>query len=299
MNNLKLIILSFASALLFSVSTYAETLKIILPADASGSYNTRFQILKGEIESTGKKVGLDKVEFVWGDNCARGASLVNNEKGPMITVWDANFNLSEDCRFDLSKKNVIAVENNYIRFCAPPGSNITAESFRAPGSSLKVGHSTPHSAYQKWFEGFNKASGTNLIPVPYGSSGKVRRGALAGDIDMVFISPSNSNKLMKAGGTCFYSTGPDGESKYGMPALKSVTSFDKAAINMSNFYAVKNMSKKQIKAFRQMFDDIAQGKSSEFTKWTGTKDIYLVGTISTMSTKEMIAFIDESIANWK
>lgn len=299
MNNLKLIILSFVSALLFSVSTYAETLKIILPADASGSYNTRFQILKGEIESTGKKVGLDKVEFVWGDNCARGANLVNNEKGPMITIWDANFNLSEDCRFDLSKKNVIAVENNYIRFCAPPGSKITAESFRAPGSSWKVGHSTPHSAYQKWFDGFNQASGTNLIPVPYGSSGKARRGALAGDIDMVFISPSNSNKLMKAGGTCFYSTGPDGEPKYGMPPLASVTSFDKAAINMSNFYAGKNMSRKQMKAFRQMFDDIAQGKSSKFTEWTGTKDIYLVGTVSTMSAKEMIAFIDESIANWK
>jgi len=295
MNKLKLIILSMLASILFSITVYAETLKIIIPAGPDGSFNTRFQILKGEIEKTWG----DDIKFIWGDNCARGTLLVNNEKGPMLTVWDANFNLSKECRFDLNKDNVIAVESNYIRFCVAPGSNLTANSLTTAGASYKVGHSTPHSAYRKWFNGYNKSTGTNLTPIPYGSSGKVRRGALAGDIDFVFISPSNSNKLMKAGGTCFYSTGPDGESKHNLPALASITSFDKAAINMSVFYGVKNVSKKKTKALRKLFDDIASGKNTEFTKFAGTKDMYMVGTISQMNTKEMVAFVNGTIDNWR
>ena len=55
---------------------YADTLKIIIPAGPDGSFNTRFQILKSEIEN----VWGDDVKFVYGDNCARGKTLVSNEK---------------------------------------------------------------------------------------------------------------------------------------------------------------------------------------------------------------------------
>ena len=295
MSKLKLTILSMLASVLFTMTTYAETLKIIIPAGPDGSFNTRFQILKGEIEKTWG----DDIKFVWGDNCSRGTSLVNNEKGPMMTVWDANFNLNEECTFSLTEDNVIAVESNYIRFCAAPGSDITADSMRKPGASWKVGHSTPHSAYYKWMDGFNKASGTSLKPVPYASSGSARRGILAGDIDLVFISPSNSNKLMKAGGTCFYSSGPEGESKYKLPALSSITSFDKASINMSVFYGVKNVSKEKTEALRKLFNDIAAGENTEFTKFAGTKDLYLVGTTSQMSTKEMVGFVNETANHWR
>ena len=295
MNKLKLIILSMLATILFSITVYAETLKIIIPAGPDGSFNTRFQILKAEIEKTWG----DDIEFVWGDNCARGKTLVDNEKGPMLTVWDANFNLSEECRFNLTNENVIAVESNYLRFCVAPGSTLNAGSLSQPGASWKVGHSSPHSAYQKWFVGFNSATGTNLTPVPYGSSGKARRGILAGDIDFVFISPSNSNKLMKAGGTCFFSTGPQGEDKHNLPALADITSYDKASINMSVFYGVKNVTKKKTKELRKLFDDIAKGKNTEFTKFAGTKDLYLVGTTSQMSTKEMVAFVNGTIDHWR
>lgn len=274
---------------------YADTLKIIIPAGPDGSFNTRFQILKSEIEN----VWGDDVKFVYGDNCARGKTLVSNEKGPMLTIWDANFNLSDECKFDLTKKNIIAAESNYLRLCAAPGSTITAESLTTHGASFKVGHSTPHSAYQKWVEGFNSANGTQWSAVPYGSSGKARRGILAGDIDLVFISPSNSNKLMKAGGTCFFSTSPEGEPRHTLPALSSVTSYDMASINQAYFYATKNIGWYKQRALRKLFDSIANGESTEFTHFAGTKDIYLVGTTSQMSTKQMVAFISESIDNWR
>ena len=295
MKNLKLITISMLISVLVSFSIHAETLKIIIPAGPDGSFNTRFQILKGDIEKTWG----DNIKFVYGDNCARGKTLVENEKGPMLTIWDANFNLSDKCKFDLTKKNVIAVESNYIRLCVAPGSTLNANSLTTAGASYKVGHSSPHSAYQKWFEGYNKATDTALIPVPYRSSGKVRRGILAGDIDFVFISPSNSNKLMKAGGTCFYSTGPNGESKYNLPSLASVTSFDKAEINQAYFYASKNLSKKKIKVLRKLFDNVANGKITEFTKFAGTKDIYMVGTTSQMSTKDMVAFVNRTMDHWR
>lgn len=295
MSKLKLTILSMLASVLFTMTTYAETLKIIIPAGPDGSFNTRFQILKGEIEKTWG----DDIKFVWGDNCSRGTSLVNNEKGPMLTVWDANFNLNEECTFNLTEDNVIAVETMFLRMCAAPGSNITSETVTQPGASWKVGHSTPHSAYAKWVAGFNKGTGTKLQPVPYSSSGSARRGVLAGDVDLVFISPSNSNKLMKAGGTCFYSSGPEGESKYKLPALSSITSFDKASINLSAFYSVKNVSKEKVLELRKLFNDIAAGENTEFTKFAGTKDLYLVGTTSQMSTEEMVGFVNETANHWR
>jgi len=295
MNNIIKTILMVLASMMVSVTVYAETLKIIIPAGPDGSFNTRFQILKGEIENTWG----DDVKIVYGDNCARGTTLVNNEAGPMLTIWDANFNLSDECKFDLTRKNIIAAESNYLRLCAAPGSTITASSLTQPGASYKVGHSTPHSAYQKWFDGYNQANGTELSSVPYGSSGKARRGLLAGDIDLVFISPSNSNKVMKAGGTCFFSTGPDGEARHELPALSSVTSYEMASINQAYFYATKNVGFIKKRKLRKLFNSIADGNSTEFTKFAGTKDIYLVGTTSQMSPKEMVAFIDGSIANWR
>ena len=104
---------------------------------------------------------------------------------------------------------------------------------------------------------------------------------------------------MKAGGTCFFSTGPQGEDKHNLPALADITSYDKASINMSVFYGVKNVTKKKTKELRKLFDDIAKGKNTEFTKFAGTKDLYLVGTTSQMSTKEMVAFVNGTIDHWR
>jgi len=280
--------------MLISFSVFAETLKIIIPAGADGSFNTRFQILKTDIEKTWG----DSIKFVYGDNCMRGKNLMENEKGPMLTIWDAGFNLSKECNFKVTKKNIIAVETNGLRLCAKADSYFTAESLTTAGATYTVGHSTPHTAYQKWINGYNTSTGTLLKAIPYSSSGKARRGLIAGDIDFVFISPSNSNKLMKAGGICFFSTLEGGEPKHSLPALASVTSFDKAVINQSYFYAVKNVDKKKIKALRQLFSNIADGDSSAFTKFVGTKDIYMKG-MNQMNEKEMVKLINNTVNYWK
>ena len=283
------------SVLILTISVNAKTLKIIIPSGADGSFNTRFQVIKDALEKTWG----DDLQFVYGDNCARGKTLVEKEKGPMLTLWDANFNMTEECRFRITKKNVIAVESNYMRLCAAPGSKITRIDVTRRGVDYKVGHSTPHTAYQKWFAAYNDATGTKLSPVPYSSSGSARRGILAGDIDLVFISPSNSNKLMKAGGQCFYSTAPSGEEKHQIPALVGVASFEKATINQAYFYGAKNLSRKEIRSLQELFNDIASGRISQYTEFAGTKDIYLVGTTSQMKPKDMVDFVDNTTRNWK
>ena len=78
-----------------------------------------------------------------------------------------------------------------------------------------------------------------------------------------------------------------------------MTSYEMASINQAYFYATKNVGWMKKRAFRKLFNSIADGDSTEFTKFAGTKDIYLVGTTSQMSPKQMVAFINGSIANWK
>ena len=67
----------------------------------------------------------------------------------------------------------------------------------------------------------------------------------------------------------------------------------------SVFYGVKNVSKEKTEALRKLFNDIAAGENTEFTKFAGTKDLYLVGTTSQMSTKEMVGFVNETANHWR
>ena len=271
----------------------AETLKIILPGGASGSYNTRFQILKDEIET----VWNDDVDIIWGNNCTRTKHLLSKESNPVLTIWQVEYNLNPACDLPVEKQNIIAVETNYIRFCTSNNSGRIAEDLIRPGVSFTVGHSDPHEEYRKWFVGYNKAMNTNLKAVPYGSSGKARKGVLAGDIDFVFISPSNSNKLMSSGGKCFFSTGPIGEDKHNLPALSSVSEYEKASINQGYFYAAFNMSEDDLQKLRDLYGKIALGQNSKFTKFAGTKDINLRGN-QQLSNNEMIILMKDTLKLW-
>jgi len=276
-----------------TTTAQAETLKIIIPGGADGSYNTRFQILKSEI----KDVWGDKVVSVWGNNRTRTTQLLNSETGPALTIWQAEYNLDKKCVLPLADQKIIAVETNGIRVCTSNSSGRTAEDFTRKGATFTVGHSDPHAEYAKWFEGYNAATGTNLKVIPYGSSGKARKGVLAGDVDFVFISPSNSNKLMKSGGKCFFSSLPQGEPKHNLPALSSVTPYKKAAINQGYFYAGFNLTNDQLTKLRTLYASVASGKNSEFTKFAGTKDIAMQGT-DQLSEDEMVKLMTDTLKLW-
>ncbi len=274
----------------------AETLKIIIPGGGSGSYNTRFQILKPEIE----KVWGDDVKVVWANNCTRAKVLLDKETGPTLTIWSTEYNLSEECSLPVTGNNVLAIEKNYLRICTSATSRLSSlHFFTRPGNT--VAHSDPHEAYQTWFDEFNAAVGGSLKAVPYGSSGKARQGVLAGDVDFVFISPTNSNKLMEQGGFCLFTTAPDGEPKHNLPPLSAVISplmFPKATIHQGYYYPALNIPADKVSALRALFDDVANGRHSTFTEFMGTKDILMQGT-SNMSDEEFLGFIEDTKNLWK
>lgn len=275
------------------VQASEETLKIIIPGGASGSYNTRFQLIKPEIE----KMWGSNVEFIYGKNCTRAKKLIDAEKGPVLTIWQVEYNVNPDCNYPVKDQEIIAVETNGIRMCTSSTNGRTAADLFRPGAEYTIGHSDPHEEYRKWLDGFNKATGTNHKAVPFGSSGKARKGVLAGDVDFVFISPTNSNKLMAQGGKCFFSSLPDGEVKHKLSPLASVSPFKKAAINQGYFYAGFNMSAEKLAKLRKLYGEIASGKNSEFTKFTGTKDINMRG-IEQMSIREMNNLMDRTLKLW-
>ena len=275
--------------IVFSTSAFAEPLKIILPGSETGSFNTRFQMLKSDIEDA---YG-DLAQLVFADNCTRAHQMLENETGPAITIWQAVFNVYEECKLDTDTIDVLALETNPLRICASTNSGRTAQDLFLPDNTFSVGHSDPHQEYRVWLQGFNLANGVNLQPVPYDSSGDARRGALAGDVDFVFISPSNSNKLMKNGGQCFYTTNSQGEEKYNLPALNTVTDYKYADIQQTYYYAGFNLTDEQIVALQEVFSRAAD-PSSQFSEFALTKDITLRG-IESFTSIEMNTLVNDTI----
>ena len=280
-------------ALLIPGAAYAETLKIIIPGGGSGSYNTRFQLLKSEI----KDVWKDDVTTVYGKNCTLAKKLIDSESGPVLTIWQVEYNINPACNFPVEKQEIIAVETNGLRLCTSNTSGRTAADLTRRGAEFTVGHSDPHEEYRKWLDGYNAATGTNLRAVPFSGSGKARKGVIAGDVDFVFISPANSNKLMLSGGKCFFSSLPEGEPKHNLPALQTVSPYKKAAINQGYFYAGFNMSPEQLKTLRNLYAKVATGQHSKFTEFALTKDIFMKGT-SQLSKEGMEKLMTDTLNLW-
>jgi len=291
---MKNIILTMAVVLLsMNVAQAKDSLQFIVPGDGTGSFKPRIQELKQQLSES---YGAD-VDVRWVGNCAKAKQIIQSTVHPTITIWDAGWNTTTECKFDVSTSNIIAVETNYMRFCASNVAVNTSGALIAISGGFKVGHSTPHTAYSKWFDKFNHAAKTNLSPVPYGSSGRARRGMLAGDVDYIFVSPSNANKVMKNGGKCDYSTAPNGEPKYNLAALRTVVDFPEATINQAYFYSSKNVSEADLFALRDLFSFIADDKTSNYNVWADTKDISLSG-ISKLDTDEMLTLVETTVELW-
>lgn len=271
-----------------------EPLKIILPAGSTGSFNARFQIMKPLLE---KEWG-NKVELIYGKNCVLAKKLIDSETSPVLTIWMPSENINPACDMPIKDQNIIAVETDGLRFCTANITGLTAKDLLKPGNTHTIGVTNPFKEYVRWIDGLNKAANTNLKAVPFGSSGKARKGVLAGDVDFILISPSNSNKLMKSGGSCFFTTLSEGEPKWKLPALKDVVNYDRAEFPQGYFYAAYNMSESQLKELRSLYASIAEGKSKSFNKFAGGKDIKMQGT-KTITIEKMREIMTSIYNTWK
>ena len=276
-----------------TIAVAGDTLEIIVPGNMTGAFNTRFQILEPAIE---KAIGKE-VELNFAGTPARAKVMLDNADGPTLTIWQAMFNISEDSRVNRESMDVLALDTNPHRICAADVSGRTAEDLFTKGAEFTIGHSTPSDLYADWIVGFNKANGTNHKPIPFSSSGNARRGALAGDVDFIFISPSNSNKLMQQGGKCFYTTHPTGEPKHDLPALNTVTDYKAANQRQIYWYGALNVDADTVEALRNMFSEIATNPESEFNEFALTKDIQLI-SVDSLTADEMDSEISSTIDGW-
>jgi hypothetical protein len=297
---MKTLLVALTSALIMmllpATTTSAENapLKIIMPAGSTGSFNARFQILQPILE---KAWGND-VQIVYGKNCILAKSLIDAETGPVITIWQVVLNAIPKCAFPVKDQKVIAIEQNGLRFCTSLASGLDIKDLISGDKPRTVGVSAPYEFFVSYFDDMNKTIGTNLKAVPYKSTGVARRGLLAGDVDFVFISASNSNKLMKSGGKCFYSSLASGEPKWKLPAFASAVDFDRAVLPQAISYPGFNMTEAQLNILRGVFAEVAVGKNESFNKFAGGKDVNLNGT-QTHSIKKMKKILLELFDAWK
>jgi hypothetical protein len=269
-----------------------EPLKIILPSGSTGSFNARFQIMKPLLE---KEWG-NKIELIYGKNCKLAKTLLDAEKGPALSIWMVFASAVEGCKVPFDHPSA-AVELNGFRFCTSKASGLTAKDMLNKTKPYTIGVTDPFSVYVELFSDMNKQIGTKLKPVPYTSSGKARRGLLAGDVDFVLMSPSNSNKLMKSDGQCFYSTLKDGEPKWNLPAFRSVVDFDRASLAQGLYYPLFNMSDAQKEVVRKVFALVAAGEVEAFNKFAGGRDVFLKGT-NELTPKQMVDVLNKNFRSW-
>lgn len=277
-----------------NVASANQPLKIIIPAGSTGSFNARFEILRPEIE----KIWGGNVKLIYGKNCTLAKKLIDAESGPVLTIWMPSENINPRCNMPIEKQNLIAIETDGLRFCTSNSTGLTAKDLLRPGTSYTIGITNPHNEYVRWLNGLNKAAKINLRGVPFGSSGLARRGLLAGDVDFVLISPSNSNKLMKSGGKCFFTTLATDEKKWNLRALKNVVDYDRAVFPQGYFYAGYNMSDDQLSKLRALYSDVAEGNNETFNKFASGKDIKMRG-IKTTSVDAMKKIMIDIYNKWK
>lgn len=270
-----------------------DPLKIIIPAGSTGSYNARFEILRPQIE----KVWGNDVELVYGKNCILTKKLIEAETGPVLTIWQVALNVIPECDLPVQKQDIVAVEINGLRFCTTNATGLTGKDLLS-GRSYTVGVTSPYEEYVHWLSGLNDSEGTKLKAVPFASTGKARRGLIAGDVDFVLMSPSNSNKLMTSGGKCFFSTLANGEPKWNLPPLRSAVSYNKAVLPQGIFYPGFNMTDGQLNLLRNLYALVALGLNKDFNKFAGGKDINLYG-VETMSIPQMNKIMSETYKAWK
>ena len=286
----------FASITIAAPAAYSEELKVIIPSDPSGSYTVRFRI----IEESLKETWGDDIEYVWTGNCANGLSTINNIRGPWISMLDVASNLNESCTNWPAKEEVLAVESSPVRLCVRADSELTLDDFTKPNDNkILLGHSTPANVFQSWAENFNLAAGSNIQNVPYNSSGGARRGLLAGDVDAVFISTGNSNKLMNSGdGKCLATTNPNGEDRYGLPALKDSIDFPYSTMSLVNYYFGGNMTDSKYNSLRDFFSTLADGTNPEVVKYQNALDLTLVSE-GQAGIDGMYDILGQSLNTWK
>lgn len=294
MKNTLLAVMAAATIGLTTVTTAvvaAEPLTIVLPSGSTGTFNIRFQIMKPELE----RVWGGKIRMVYGKNCILAKKLIEEATSPVLNIWMIASNVVPKCDMPAKDQNLVAIEQNGLRLCTSKATGLSLNDILKPKRVYTVGTPAPFEEYEHWFEGMNAEAGTNFKAVPYSSSGKARRGLLAGDVDLIFISPGNSNKLMKAGGKCFFSTLANGEPKWKLPALNSLVKYSKAILPQGIYYAGFHMTDAQLEKVRSVFRDIASGKNENFNKFAGGKDVKL----SAPDSETMKRILAEIFEKWK
>ena len=98
----------------------------------------------------------------------------------------------------------------------------------------------------------------------------------------------DTSKLSRIGGKTF-----------GIYIMTTVSAIVIALILANTFQPGEYFPEEKTLELRKLFNDIAAGENTEFTKFAGTKDLYLVGTTSQMSTGEMVDFVNETANHWR
>lgn len=286
----------FASTTIAAPAAFAEELKIIIPSDPSGAFTIGFRAMEEDLATAWG----DDVEFIWTGNCANGVSTIENINGPWISIWNLDFNLDKSCKNWPTKDQILAVDSSGLRLCVRGDSELTLDDFTKPNDKeILLGHSTPAPVFEAWVEDLNLATGANVKNVPYNSSGRARRGLLAGDVDAVFITTSNSNRLMNSGnGKCIATTHPDGEERYGMPALKDAVDFPFNTLTNVAYYFSGNMNDEQTDNLRDFFSELASGSNPEMVKFQKTLDIELFGA-DQIGVDGMYDYMEKVLDTWK
>lgn len=196
------------AALVFGVSApafAADDVNIILYYKPGGFSHQTVEMVKGELTKRGATVNVNHLT-----SCKQAIDVLRKSDGNTF-LWGASWHYAPGqadakCPMDGPKEGIFPVgiaAESPIAFCASPDANLNSVS-DLKKAGLKAGVASGNDG--KWVQKVLDQHGLNNIEIDkYRGGGKMRKAAVAGDVDLIAISNAGMKKV-KGLGKCFFSS---------------------------------------------------------------------------------------------
>lgn len=193
----------------FSVSSFAERLKLVSPGSQTGGYTI-------QLTAYAKDLSKDHdISIVSAGNLCE-ALKQTRDSGPVLILWGNDYeaqyrqNMCEGTPNPLTMQNMVRSNVNAYGVCSM---NKQKPDFLVKGAVGKIAHSVPKPMFTSTIDEINAAANAQYSAIPYSSQGQTRLALVSGEVDYAILPNEHFPFIEQKGGSCFYMVG-DTENQY-------------------------------------------------------------------------------------
>ena len=228
----------------------AKTIDYLVNGTAGGTAYDNAEMIVPILE---KETGY-KINKIIVDSCVGASIYMKSSKNPTIWIMNTLNHEDQGCDQQATEESFIGTAwGRAMAFCSMDTLDEAVAKLKA-GNRLTFAVSNSYG--QHMIDPLVEVTGTPMKFIPYGSSGKALKGFVAGDTDMMYTNmPKAISGVTKNGISCWANTGP--AKILDMEPMKDLfPEYKYNDIQTFTYLDSANLSKKELKAFRQAWSDV-------------------------------------------